>query len=92
MENFKVKEYVCSLCGAVYHNLDEYLKYKAKYTDKSYSDVIAIINVKANLDWYSNTIETDISKTNLMLVNKFHYLMEISRVKVKKTISFCARD
>lgn len=57
-------------------NLDKYLEYKAKYTETSYSDVIAIINVQANVDWYSNSKEADATKGNLILVNKFHYLNE----------------
>lgn len=57
-------------------NLDKYLEYKTKYTETSYSDVIAIINVQANVDWYSNSKEADTTKGNLILVNKFHYLNE----------------
>lgn len=57
-------------------NLDKYIEYKTKYTTKKYSDVIAIINVKANLDWYTKTSPTDMTKDDLILVNKFHYLEE----------------
>lgn len=57
-------------------NLDKYIEYKTKYTNKEFSDVIAIINTRANLDWYSNTTPTDLTKGNLILVNKFHYLEE----------------
>lgn len=57
-------------------NLDKYLEYKDKYTETSYSDVIALINVEANLDWYSNAKEADTTKGNLILVNKFNYLNE----------------
>lgn len=57
-------------------NLDKYIEYKTKYNNTSYSDVIAIINVHANLDWYSKTNATDLTKENLILVNKFHYLEE----------------
>lgn len=57
-------------------NLYEYIEYKSKNKKKSYSDVIAIVNVRANKDWYDNKIvrETDLSKGNLILVNKFNYL------------------
>lgn len=57
-------------------NLYEYIEYKSKNKKKSYSDVIAIVNVRANKDWYDNKVvrETDLSKGNLILVNKFNYL------------------
>ncbi len=56
--------------------LQEYLEYKSKNKKKSYEDIVAIVNVRANKDWYDNKIikETDLSKGNLILVNKFNYL------------------
>ena len=38
-------------------------------------DVIAIVNVNANYDWYDSNIvkETDTSLNEAMLVNKFNY-------------------
>ena len=55
-------------------NLDDYLNYYNDNNDLSLSDVIAIVNVKANNNWYSNTSAADTSKNELMLVNKFYYL------------------
>lgn len=59
-------------------NLHEYIKYKNDNKKKSLYDVVAIVNVGANHDWYdSNKVkETDLSKENLMIVNKFNYLSE----------------
>ena len=59
-------------------NLHEYIEYKAKNKKKSFSDVVAIVNVGANNDWYDNKTvkETDLSKGNLIIVNKFNYLNE----------------
>ena len=57
-------------------HLDDYLEYIKKNNDKSLDDVIAIINVGANNDWYDNPKETDLTKGNLILVNKFNYLSE----------------
>ena len=54
-------------------NLKEYLAY-LKDSDYDFTDVVAIINVGANNDWYTNTKSTDLSKGNLILVNKFHSL------------------
>ena len=57
-------------------NIYDYIKYKEQNKKTDYSDVIAIVNVHANNDWYDNkTIkDTDMSKDNLILVNKFYKL------------------
>ena len=57
-------------------NLYDYLEYKVFNKKTSYSDVIAIVNVHANKEWYDNkTIkDTDMSKDELILVNKFYKL------------------
>jgi len=54
-------------------NLKAYLNY-LKENDKSLTDVVAIVNVGANNDWYTNTKKSDISKNELMLTNKFYSL------------------
>ena len=60
----------------MWKNLDSYISYYDKYKEKSLEDVIAIINVHADKDWYDkDTIkETDTSLKEKMLVNKFYYL------------------
>lgn len=55
------------------NNLERYINYKNK-TNKSYKDVVSIVNVNADNKWYTNEKETDLSKENLMLVNKFNHL------------------
>lgn len=60
----------------IYSNLNRYLDYYNDNKDISISDVVAIVNVGADKDWYENIKETDISKGNLMLVNKFYKLGE----------------
>ena len=54
-------------------NLKEYINFM---NNKSYSlsDIVAIVNVGANNDWYTNTKKTDITKGILMLTNKFYHL------------------
>lgn len=54
-------------------NLKKYINYY-KDSDNSLSDVVAIINVGSNNDWYTNTKKSDISKKELMLTNKFYSL------------------
>ena len=69
--------YILDIMNSKYYiekNLEKYLTYKEKYPNTSYDDVIAIINVKANTDWYSTISDSDLTKENLILVNKFHSL------------------
>ncbi len=56
-------------------NLSRYIDYYKK-NEISPSEIISIVNVKADSDWYTNSIETDLTKDNLMLVNKYHYLKD----------------
>ncbi len=72
-------EYIIDIMNSKYYlskNLDAYLDYKAENDDKKIDDVIAIINVGADKEWYEKPKETDTSKGVLMLVNKFNYLTE----------------
>ncbi len=75
----KKNDYIIDLLDEKYFlekNLDEYIKYKDKNKKKNLSDVVAIVNVHANYDWYDTDIvkPTDLSKNELILVNKFYYL------------------
>lgn len=79
--NNEKNSYVIDLIKEKYFlekNLYEYLEYKSDNEKKNYSDVVAIVNVRANHDWYDNKIikKTDLSVGNLMLVNKFYSLDE----------------
>lgn len=60
----------------LYKNLDDYLAYADENPDKQLSEVIAIINVGTNKNWYDKVENTDTSKGNLILVNKFYKLQE----------------
>ena len=57
-------------------NFDKYIEYKTYHEDTSYEDVIAIVNVHANIGWYNETYEANIEDGYLVLVNKFYYLPE----------------
>lgn len=57
-------------------NLDKYLLYSKNNTDKQLDDIIAIINVGADKEWYTDSKKTDISNNNSMLTNKFYQLEE----------------
>ncbi len=62
----------------IFDNLDSYIKYYIDNNDTTIKDTVSIINVKVNYDYYDKkaTNKTDVSKNNLMLVNKFNYLDE----------------
>lgn len=57
-------------------NHEKYLSFNKANPDKSLEDVIAIINVGADKEWYTDYVDTDVEKENLMLTNKFHRLTE----------------
>lgn len=56
-------------------NLQAYLDYK-KNNNKEIEEIVTIINTGANNEFYTNTKETDISKKELMIVNKYHNLKQ----------------
>lgn len=55
-------------------NLETYLNYQKENSSLSLTTIVSIVNVGANNDWYTNTKETDLTKNELILVNKYHYL------------------
>ena len=58
----------------IYDNLKSYIKlYKEDKTVKT-SKIVSLVNVGANKEYYSDSTKADISKKELMLVNKYHYL------------------
>lgn len=58
----------------IYDNLDRYLDYASSNPSTEATKIVSIVNSKADTEWYSNITETDISKGELMLVNKFYGL------------------
>ena len=75
--NMEYNQKLASIISAQYYipnNLDRYLSYSNK-TD-NIDDIIAVVNVGADSDWYTNTKETNIDDGIKMLVNKFHYLKD----------------
>jgi len=53
-------------------NLKKYIAYLDK--NSNLTDVVAIINVGANKDWYKEIKKSNLNNGNLLLVNKFYYL------------------
>lgn len=57
-----------------FDNVDRYLDYHKNNVEESSKNVVAITNVGADYEHYTNTKETDIDKDILILVNKYNYL------------------
>ncbi len=58
----------------IFDNMDKYIEYKKENDDDDYTKVIAIINSEANIEWMDNERDADISKNELMLVNRIYGL------------------
>jgi len=56
------------------NNLDAYLNYYNENKNKSVDDIVSIINVHADNDFYSVNYDTNTELGNAMLVNKFYTL------------------
>lgn len=66
-------DYISSLVSEKYYidnNLQSYLTYYEDNDKKSFKDIVAIVNVGANKDWYEDAYTTD-SSGYTILVNKF---------------------
>ena len=71
----------------IYYNFYNYLDYQKNNTTLSTRNIIEIVNTNRNNDYYTNTIKSDISKKELMLVNKYYYLDESYEPENLVTIS-----
>lgn len=73
-------------------NLDRYLNYKEQNPNLSYSDIISLVNVNRDYNYYENTTETDTSNYNEMFINKYHLLNKDFKandiVKVSSTYGY----
>lgn len=60
----------------LFKNLNQYVEYYNKNKKDKISHIISIVNTKANNEWYDEDIvkNTDMSKGDLILVNKFNQL------------------
>ena len=71
-------------------NLKKYINYLDK--NDNLTDVVAIINVGSDNEWYTNTKKTNLDKGHLILTNKFNYLDNTynsdNMIKVSKKYSY----
>lgn len=73
-------------------NLDKYLEYSDKNSDLDLQEVVALVNVHRDKDYYDDMEETDTSLGNIMLVNKYNALSKDYEVEnltnISKTYSY----
>ena len=75
--NYEYNEAMLDILKSKYYidkNLMYYIDYYNEHKDKSMDDIIAIVNVHADREFYSLDLETDTSKGYSMLVNKYYGL------------------
>ena len=70
----------------IYDLFYEYLEYLNEGEKTTPRDIIEIVNTNTDEEYYSETIETDISKKELMLVNKYYQLDESYQPETLVTI------
>ena len=75
--NYEYNEAMLDILKSKYYidkNLIYYIDYYNEHKNKSINDIISIINVHADQEFYSLNLETDTSKGYAMLVNKYYGL------------------
>jgi D-alanyl-D-alanine carboxypeptidase len=75
--NRDYNEHILGIMSEKYYlkkNLEKYLEFKKENPDKKNNEIISMVNISANIDWYDTIKPTDLSKGNLILVNKYNYL------------------
>lgn len=90
----KKSNYIVKLIDQKYFiekNLKKYLDYK-KVGKKDITDTVAIVNVGADNDWYTNTKKSKVELKELMLTNKYYHLDKSynsdNMVKVSNTYAY----
>ena len=75
--NHDYNEFIIDLIQKKYFiekNLDKYLTYITDNNSTDYDNVISIINVRSNEDWYNNPTDSNLEDNELILTNKFNKL------------------
>jgi len=60
----------------IFDNLEKYLDYKKDNKKMDNKKIVSIINTEANIEWIENERQTDITKEELMIVNRIYSLGE----------------
>ena len=79
LDDFTYDDIILSLLDEEYYlykNTNRYMNYYKDHKDLKASAIITNVNSNIDYDFYTHTKKTDLSKGNLILVNKFNYLDE----------------
>ena len=80
----------------MFKNLDRYLSYYEKNDSKSLNEIVALVDVNRDKDYYKDLVDTDTSKGTAMLVNKYHALTKDYQasdiVKTSATYSYANNE
>lgn len=68
-------------------NLERYLAYQKKNTNLSAKEIVTMVNVNRDKEFYTDVVKTDTSKGKLMLVNKYYALRKDYQPKNLVSIS-----
>ena len=82
----KYNKYVVGILKETYYldkNFNEYLKYANDNNTNDYKKVVALVNVNANKEFYTDTKEANTNDGKLLLVNKYNYITEKYSVDLK---------
>ncbi|MDD4706476.1 MAG: M15 family metallopeptidase [Bacilli bacterium] len=60
----------------IFNNLEKYLDYISKADTKNLTNIVAMVNVNRDRDYYEEPEKASIDNHELMLVNKYYYLGE----------------
>ena len=71
----------------IYDNLDRYIAYYEKNKSTKKEKIVSLVNVNADNAFYTNTIASDESKGNLILVNKYNYLSKNFKIDDLEDVS-----
>ncbi len=58
----------------IYDKFYNYLDYYNQNKDENLTSIVEKVNAGVDKEYYTETVETDLSKGNLILVNKYYYL------------------
>lgn len=94
LDNDYDKTYIDIISEKYYikENLKKYIDYYEDNIDTKTSDIVAVINTGTNKEYYTDIKETDITKGNLMINNKYYKLPDNYQpddlVKIKNWYSY----
>ena len=73
-------------------NYERYIKYQTNHIDLKPDEIIRQVNSNLDYEFYTNVSKADLSKNNLILVNKYYYLEKDYEPELVKMDSNYSKD